>query len=221
MRQIAFLRVRRQQGYTKFVSDVELYEIASGPERELHTKNASSIADPARRRETKIKQYQAEKEIRTRIEVKQYQFPFHPHAATIPSHLPLLHRPSRNDTASLSHPQIPPRQTLTSSSPFFRPPPHLHPQTMPTRRTARTSAARLRSSCYGSPMHRHTPSSQASRRNSSSCALRRRPLHLPPNLEPRTARCGRSMPPRGRWGNGAAGRCSTPLARYHTISCLL
>ena len=54
------------------MSDVELYEIASGPERELHAKNASSIADPARRRETKIKQYQAEKEIRTRIEVKQF-----------------------------------------------------------------------------------------------------------------------------------------------------
>jgi hypothetical protein len=52
------------------VSDVELYEIASESERELHAKNASSIADPARRRETKIKQYQAEKEIRSRIEVK-------------------------------------------------------------------------------------------------------------------------------------------------------
>jgi hypothetical protein len=51
------------------VSDIELYEIASKSERELYGKNASAIADPARRRETKIKQYQAEKEIRSRIEV--------------------------------------------------------------------------------------------------------------------------------------------------------
>jgi immunoglobulin-binding protein 1 len=58
-----------QQGFTKFVSDLELYEIVSKSEHELHGKNASAIADPARRRETKIKQYQAEKEIRTRIEV--------------------------------------------------------------------------------------------------------------------------------------------------------
>ncbi|KAI0275910.1 TAP42-like protein [Russula aff. rugulosa BPL654] len=56
--------------FTKFVSDLELYEIVSKSEHELHGKNASVIADPARRRETKIKQYQAEKDIRTRIEVK-------------------------------------------------------------------------------------------------------------------------------------------------------
>jgi immunoglobulin-binding protein 1 len=52
------------------VSDVELYEIASESDRELHAKNASSIADPAKRRETKIKQYQSGKELRTRIQVK-------------------------------------------------------------------------------------------------------------------------------------------------------
>jgi immunoglobulin-binding protein 1 len=51
------------------VSDLELYEIVSKSEQELHGKNVPTIADPARRRETKIKQYQAEKEIRTRIEV--------------------------------------------------------------------------------------------------------------------------------------------------------
>ena len=60
------------------MSDIELYEIASASERELHAKNASSIADPARRRETKIKQYQAEKEIRSRIEVNNI---IYPHAA--------------------------------------------------------------------------------------------------------------------------------------------
>ena len=51
------------------MSDLELYEIVSKSEQELHGKNAPAIADPARRRETKIKQYQAEKDIRTRIEV--------------------------------------------------------------------------------------------------------------------------------------------------------
>ncbi|KAH9023882.1 TAP42-like protein [Lactarius hengduanensis] len=64
---LALLR-EAEEGFTKFVSDVELYEIASESERELYAKNASSIADPARRRETKIKQYRAEKEIRARIE---------------------------------------------------------------------------------------------------------------------------------------------------------
>ena len=62
-------RIYWQQGFTKFVSDLELYEIASQSERELYGKNASAIADPARRRETKIKQYQAEKDIRSRIGV--------------------------------------------------------------------------------------------------------------------------------------------------------
>jgi hypothetical protein len=61
-----------QKGFTKFVSDIELYEIVSKSERELYGKNASAITDPARRRETKIKQYQAEKEIRSRIEVNSF-----------------------------------------------------------------------------------------------------------------------------------------------------
>jgi len=70
-----------QQGFTKFVSDIELYEITSKSERELYGKNASAIADPARRRETKIKQYQAEKEIRSRIEVWKFSISS-PHART-------------------------------------------------------------------------------------------------------------------------------------------
>ncbi|KAH9980970.1 TAP42-like protein [Lactifluus volemus] len=57
-----------EQEFSIFVSDMELYEIVSNSERELHGKNASVITDPARRREMKIKQYKAEKEIRTRIE---------------------------------------------------------------------------------------------------------------------------------------------------------
>ena len=70
-----------QQGFTKFVSDIELYEIASKSERDLYGKNASAIADPARRRETKIKQYQAEKDIRSRIEVWKFSISS-PHART-------------------------------------------------------------------------------------------------------------------------------------------
>jgi hypothetical protein len=61
-----------QRGFTKFVSDLELYEIVSKSEQELHGKSAPMIADPARRRETKIKQYQAEKDIRARIEVSTF-----------------------------------------------------------------------------------------------------------------------------------------------------
>ena len=67
-----------QQGFTKFVSDLELYEIATKSERELYGKNVTAIADPARRRETKIKQYQAEKEIRSRIEVSKIPSLFTP-----------------------------------------------------------------------------------------------------------------------------------------------
>ncbi|KAI0306302.1 TAP42-like protein [Multifurca ochricompacta] len=57
-----------EQGFSKFLSDIELYEIVSKSEHDLYAKNASAIVDPARRREIKIKQYQAEKEIRSRIE---------------------------------------------------------------------------------------------------------------------------------------------------------
>lgn len=80
-----------KQGFTKFVSDLELYEIVSKSEHELHGKNASAIADPARRRETKIKQYQAEKDIRTRIEsiVTRHRVPL-PSSDTSPTDFDLI-----------------------------------------------------------------------------------------------------------------------------------
>jgi hypothetical protein len=146
----------------------------------------------------------------------------HPHRGKIfkklhPSaHLTHIHRPSRNDTASPSHPQIPPRPTLNLSLPFFPAPPP-QPQTITTNRTTKTGGAQLRSSYSGSPTHRHTLSSPASHRSSSSCALHRH-LHLPSNLDPLTARrkstrSGGSMRPHRLWDNGAVGRCSTPPAR--------
>lgn len=102
-----------QQGFTKFVSDLELYEIVSISEHELHGKTTSAIADPAQRRETKIKQYQAEKEIRTRIEVYSSNQIFQA--------LPCItsFRPSRHVIASHSRPPTHPRPTLTSSLRYF------------------------------------------------------------------------------------------------------
>ncbi|KAH9981740.1 TAP42-like protein [Russula compacta] len=75
------VRMREAEGgFTKFVSDIELSEIVSNSERELYGKNTSVIADPSRRRETKIKQYQAEKDIRNRIEAiaKRHRVPLPP-----------------------------------------------------------------------------------------------------------------------------------------------
>ncbi|KAI9511114.1 TAP42-like protein [Russula earlei] len=79
-----------EKGFTKFVSDIELYQIVSKSERELYEKN-SSIANPALRRETKIKQYQTEKEIRGRIEAvaKRHRVPLPP-AETSPTDFDLI-----------------------------------------------------------------------------------------------------------------------------------
>ncbi|ETW86106.1 hypothetical protein HETIRDRAFT_311119 [Heterobasidion irregulare TC 32-1] len=52
-----------------FVSGLENYEVVPESERELYGKKAPAVADPARRREAKIKQYQKEKEIRSKIDV--------------------------------------------------------------------------------------------------------------------------------------------------------
>jgi hypothetical protein len=102
----------RQQGFSKFVSDIELYEIASTSERELYGKNASAIADPARRRETKIQQYKAEKDIRSRIEVGNSS-----PSVVMPNSTP---RSLRNGNTSPSRSPTPPRQTLTSSQRCYR-----------------------------------------------------------------------------------------------------
>lgn len=165
-----------QQGFTKFVSDIELHEIASRPERELYGKNASAIADPARRRETKIKQYQAEKEIRGRIEVCA-QPSLSVSSRTQWDRLPEC-RPSRNGSAFPSQRPTPPQQTLTSSQRCYR-----IPRPQPQMKRIRTSTGPRRSSYSDLPTHRRTHNSRASQRNSSSCAWHPRP-HRPANPDP-------------------------------------
>ncbi|TBU35609.1 serine/threonine protein phosphatase PP2A-associated protein [Dichomitus squalens] len=51
-----------------FVRYLELYEIITEEDKALYGRAASSVSDPAKRRELKIKQYKREKDIRTRIE---------------------------------------------------------------------------------------------------------------------------------------------------------
>ncbi|KAG6906332.1 hypothetical protein DXG01_014413 [Tephrocybe rancida] len=58
-----------QKDLKSFLSYLDNYEIVPQEERALHDRRASSIADPTRRRELKIKQYQKEKDLRARIEV--------------------------------------------------------------------------------------------------------------------------------------------------------
>jgi hypothetical protein len=151
-----------QQGFTKFVADLELYEIVSGSEHELHGSDASAIANPARRRETKIKRYQAEKELRTRIEVISSVQIFQVQSCKT------FFRPSRHGISSLSHPPTPHRPTLTSSPHYF-PLPCLHPQSV-TRRTTRTSGVQRHFSCSGSPTLRRTHNSRVSLRNLNYCS---------------------------------------------------
>ena len=127
-------------------------------------------------------------------------------------------RPLPNGIASPSHNRTPPRQTLTSS-PRSSPPPRLAlPPLVVASRTARTSGAQRRFSCFGSPTHRHKPSSPAPRRNSSSCAprppIRRPERRIAHAYRPRrSVRFGRSMRPARQW-HGRVDRCSTLLARY-------
>ena len=59
------------QNYLKgFVSSLEGYEIVSEQDWQLYGQNASSVRDPAKRRELKIKQYQKEKELKASLEVR-------------------------------------------------------------------------------------------------------------------------------------------------------
>ncbi|EKM55277.1 uncharacterized protein PHACADRAFT_120474 [Phanerochaete carnosa HHB-10118-sp] len=61
--------ISRAQVYLKeYLSYLENYEIIPTPEKELYGKKTSSMTDPAKRRELKIKQYQKEKELRGTIE---------------------------------------------------------------------------------------------------------------------------------------------------------
>lgn len=58
-----------QQDLKTFVDTLDSYKVLPAEEREIYSKKTSDIRDPAKRRELKIKQYQKEKETRTRIEV--------------------------------------------------------------------------------------------------------------------------------------------------------
>ncbi|KAJ7217195.1 TAP42-like protein [Mycena pura] len=51
-----------------FLSNLENYETVPDSERMLHAQDVTTIKDPASRRELKIKQYQREKDLRSRIE---------------------------------------------------------------------------------------------------------------------------------------------------------
>ncbi|PIL24318.1 hypothetical protein GSI_14071 [Ganoderma sinense ZZ0214-1] len=51
-----------------FVRYLELYEVITEEDKELHGRSPSSVTDPAKRRELKIKQYKREKDIKARIE---------------------------------------------------------------------------------------------------------------------------------------------------------
>ncbi|KAI0748477.1 serine/threonine protein phosphatase PP2A-associated protein [Daedaleopsis nitida] len=51
-----------------FVHYLELYEIITEEDKALYGRNVSSVSDPAKRRELKIKQYKREKDIKGRIE---------------------------------------------------------------------------------------------------------------------------------------------------------
>ncbi|KAL1944802.1 hypothetical protein VTO73DRAFT_3232 [Trametes versicolor] len=52
-----------------YIHYLEQYEIVSGEDKDLYGRPASSVTDPAKRRELKIKQYKREKEIKAKIEV--------------------------------------------------------------------------------------------------------------------------------------------------------
>ncbi|KAF5380918.1 hypothetical protein D9615_004167 [Tricholomella constricta] len=57
-----------QKDLRSFLLYLENYEVVPEEERALQERKASAIADPAKRRELKIKQYQMEKHLRARIE---------------------------------------------------------------------------------------------------------------------------------------------------------
>ncbi|KAI0636606.1 serine/threonine protein phosphatase PP2A-associated protein [Trametes polyzona] len=52
-----------------YIHYLEQYEVVSEEDKELYGRPASSVTDPAKRRELKIKQYKREKDIKARIEV--------------------------------------------------------------------------------------------------------------------------------------------------------
>ncbi|KAJ7723963.1 TAP42-like protein [Mycena maculata] len=64
---IGFL-TQSQKYISTFISHLENYEVVPESERTLHAQDPAKIKDPASRRELKIKQYQREKDLRSRME---------------------------------------------------------------------------------------------------------------------------------------------------------
>lgn len=60
----------RKRCLEAYIHYLEQYEIVSGEDKDLYGRPASSVTDPAKRRELKIKQYKREKEIKAKIEVQ-------------------------------------------------------------------------------------------------------------------------------------------------------
>jgi immunoglobulin-binding protein 1 len=58
-----------QRSLRTFVETSDNYDILPAADRELYEKKVFVVTNPAKKRELKIKQYQKEKELRTRIEV--------------------------------------------------------------------------------------------------------------------------------------------------------
>ena len=53
----------------EFLSQLATYEIVPEKEKNILSQKASAVTDPTKPRELKIKQYQKEKELRTKVEV--------------------------------------------------------------------------------------------------------------------------------------------------------
>jgi immunoglobulin-binding protein 1 len=58
-----------QRSLRTFVETLNNYDVVPATDGELYVKKVLDVKDPAKKRELKIKQYQKEKELRTRIEV--------------------------------------------------------------------------------------------------------------------------------------------------------
>jgi len=59
-----------QQDYTRFLHYLDNYGIVPEDERTLYEQPISNVLDASRRREVKIKQYQKEKDLRNRLNVR-------------------------------------------------------------------------------------------------------------------------------------------------------
>lgn len=58
-----------QNFYQTFVHQLEIYGIIPDDEKALYATKASTLVDPAKRREAKVNQYKKMKEIKDRIQV--------------------------------------------------------------------------------------------------------------------------------------------------------